>query len=77
MPADPSPQQGGMPKLVAAARGPYHPRSEVTTAAGLFPGIGEESGNAVAHRPHNLDGVADDLLLKVTPPRVPRTTNIA
>ncbi len=42
------------------------------TAAGLFPGIGESSGNAVAHRPHTLAGVADDLLLKVAPPRVPR-----
>ena len=26
----------------------------------------------MAHRPHPLAGVADDLLLKVTPPRVPR-----
>ena len=42
------------------------------TAAGPFPGVGESSWNALAHRPPTLAGVADDLLLKVTPPRVPR-----
>jgi len=42
------------------------------TAAGPFPGVDKPSPNAVAHRPHTLAGVADDLLLKVTPPRVPR-----
>ena len=40
--------------------------------AGPFPGMGESSWSAVAQRPQILAGVADDLLLKVTPPRVPR-----
>jgi LuxR family maltose regulon positive regulatory protein len=44
----------------------------VPTAAGPFPGIDEPSWNAVASRPPILAGVTDDLLLKVTPPRVPR-----
>ena len=66
----PSPSQGGRRRL--PRRLPLTMPAEVPTAAGPFPGaavVPECRGHSA---PRTLAGAADDLLLKVTPPRVPR-----